>query len=186
MTKFLRRLGRSLRKRLRQLGLRRMRALGQVETLGKATLHVPLLCDGAGRVVLGDGEIRLQARAPGVVIAIGAGTAFSNNVQVIAEAGVTIGARCLIGDAVQILDSDFHALGAADRHVRPGAAAPVVLEDNVFIGSRAILLKGVTIGRNSVIGAGSVVVRSIPPGVIAAGNPAKVLRPLPPDHDPLP
>ena len=52
------------------------------------------------------------------------------------------------------------------------------IEDNVFVGSRSIILKGVTIGKDSVIGAGSVVVRSIPPGVIAAGNPAKVIRPL--------
>ena len=91
---------------------------------------------------------------------------------------MTIGSRCLIGDAVLIMDSDFHNLSATGRHHLPAETSPVVLEDNVFIGSRVIILKGVTIGKDSVIGAGSVVVRSIPPGVIAAGNPAKVIRPL--------
>jgi maltose O-acetyltransferase len=155
-------------------------------------LRVPLLCDGEGEVVLGpritvgydmspmlgEGMVRLQARHPGSVITVGAGTTFSNNVQVLAERGVAIGARVLVGDAVLIVDSDFHDLSAAGRHEAPPLAAPVVIEDNVFLGSRVVILKGVTIGKDSVIGAGSVVVRSIPPGVIAAGNPAKVLRPL--------
>lgn len=165
---------------------------GRVSQAGRLWLHVPLLCDGAGQValaarisvgygpapMLGDGTVRLQARGAGARISVGEGTSFSNNVQVVAEEAVTIGARCLIGDAVLILDSDFHHLSAEGRHRLPGATAPVVLEDNVFVGSRAIILKGVTIGKDSVIGAGSVVVRSIPPGVIAAGNPAKVIRPL--------
>jgi len=76
------------------------------------------------------------------------------------------------------MDSDFHDLSPEGRHFGPASAEPVVIEDNVFIGSRAIILKGVTIGRDSVIGAGSVVTRSIPPRTVAAGNPAKVLRPL--------
>ncbi len=171
--------------RLRTLG-------GRVSQDGCISLNVPLICDGSGRVslgsgitigyrlsaMLGDGHVRFQARVAGARISIGGGTSFSNNVQVFAEQSVTIGARCLIGDAVLILDSDFHDLSAAGRHSRPAETAPVVLEDNVFIGSRVIILKGVTIGKDSVIGAGSVVVRSIPPGVIAAGNPAKVIRNL--------
>jgi len=56
--------------------------------------------------------------------------------------------------------------------------APVVIEDEVFIGTSCLILKGVTIGRRSVIGAGSVVSKCIPAGVIAAGNPAKVVREL--------
>jgi maltose O-acetyltransferase len=165
---------------------------GRVRKNGRLWLHVPLLCDGTGSVslaanisvgfgkapMLGDGTVRLQARGLNAHIEVGDGTSFSNNVQVVAEQSVTIGARCLIGDAVLILDSDFHDLSAAGRHSRPAETAPVVLEDNVFIGSRVIILKGVTIGKDSVIGAGSVVVRSIPPGVIAAGNPAKVIRNL--------
>jgi len=129
--------------------------------------------------------VRLQARSKNAVIAIGAGTSLSNNVQVLAESHVLIGEGCLIGDNVLIMDSDAHDLSADARKADKTSTtpvviltAPVIIEDNVFIGSRVIILKGVTIGKDSVIGAGSVVVRSIPPGVIAAGNPAKVIRPL--------
>lgn len=165
---------------------------GRVRKEPGVRLNVRLICDGEGEVLIGsdvsigyglasmmgDGAVRLQARGPESRISVGAGTQFSNNVQVFAVQGVHIGARCLIGDAVMIQDSDFHDLSAEGRHSRPAETAPVVLEDNVFIGSRVIILKGVTIGKDSVIGAGSVVVRSIPPGVIAAGNPARVIRPL--------
>ena len=165
---------------------------GRVRKMGRLRLNVPLICDGSGQVTLGsditigyslasmigDGTVRLQARGVDARISVGPATQFSNNVQVFAEQSVVIGSRCLIGDAVLILDSDFHDLSAEGRHSRPAETSPVVLEDNVFIGSRVIILKGVTIGKDSVVGAGSVVVRSIPPGVIAAGNPAKVIRPL--------
>lgn len=165
---------------------------GRTQKQGQLRLNVPLICEGRGRVALGanvtigyglasmigDGAVRLKARGDDARISIGAGTTLSNNAQVFSVNNVSIGARCLIGDAVLIMDSDFHDLTAEGRHSLPAATAPVVLEDNVFIGSRVIILKGVTIGKDSVIGAGSVVVRSIPPGVIAAGNPAKVIRPL--------
>jgi maltose O-acetyltransferase len=182
----------SMRKRWRYAAFRLNSRIGHVAVGGKLWINVPFRCDGRGKVllgprvsigylpapILGDGMVRLQARSKKAVIEVGAGTSFSNNVQVIAECSVSIGNRCLIGDAVLILDSDFHDLSTEGRHSLPAATEPVVLEDNVFIGSRVIILKGVTIGKDSVIGAGSVVVRSIPPGVIAAGNPAKVIRPL--------
>jgi maltose O-acetyltransferase len=165
---------------------------GHVRKSGGLCLNVPLYCDGTGQVslgsditigyglsaILGDGMVRLKARGGEARIHVGDGTAISNNTQVFAEQSIMIGARCLIGDGVLIFDSDFHDLSAEGRHQGLAVTAAVVLEDNVFIGSRAIILKGVTIGKDSIIGAGSVVVRSIPPGVIAAGNPAKVIRPL--------
>jgi maltose O-acetyltransferase len=150
------------------------------------------VCDGSGQVLLGDditvgyalasrlgdGMVRFQARGSDAHIAIGPRTSLSNNINVIAEQSVTIGAGCLIGDAVLIIDSDFHDLSASGRRHLPALPAPVILEDNVFIGSRVIILKGVTIGKDSIIGAGSVVTKSIPPGVIAGGNPARVIRNL--------
>ena len=192
MFRLLTRMGHSFMKRWRVARLWVMSLDGSVRSGGRLMLHVPLICDGKGRVslgakvsigctvapVMGAGDVRLQARSKDSLIDIGPGTSFSNNVQVIAEQRVTIGARCLIGDAVLIMDSDFHDLSAEGRHGQPATPAPIVLEDNVFIGSRVIILKGVTIGKDSVIGAGSVVIRSIPPGVIAAGNPAKVIRTL--------
>lgn len=192
MLRFVSRQVRSVLKRCRALSLWFDGRDGRVLKEGRLILNAPLRCDGQGQValgadvvigfefapILGDGRVRLHARGVDARITVGAGTAFSNNVKVIACQSVSIGRRCLIGDAVLIFDSDFHHLSAAGRHTLPGAVAPVVLEDNVFVGSRAIILKGVTIGKDSVIGAGSVVISSIPPGVIAAGNPAKVIRPL--------
>ena len=192
MGAFISKLVSSFKKRWRRARLWSQSRNGCLCKDGRLWLNVPLLCDGTGRVsigaevtigyapapIIGDGAARLQARGVDARIAVGANTFLSNNVQVIAEHSVTIGSRCLIGDAVLIMDSDFHNLSATGRHHLPAETSPVVLEDNVFIGSRVIILKGVTIGKDSVIGAGSVVVRSIPPGVIAAGNPAKVIRPL--------
>jgi acetyltransferase-like isoleucine patch superfamily enzyme len=93
---------------------------------------------------------------------------------------ITIGSRVAVGANCTIVDTDFHPLDPARRLTNPneGRTSPVVIEDNVFIGMNCLVLKGVTIGQGSVIGAGSVVTRSIPAGVIAAGNPAKVLREL--------
>jgi maltose O-acetyltransferase len=182
----------SICKRCRYVAFRFNSRAGHVKVEGKFWINVPFKCDGLGLVsvgrgvsigflpapIAGDGMVRLQARAKDAVIEVGAGTSISNNVQVIAESRVSIGARCLIGDGVLIMDSDAHNLSPGGRHDQAPLISPVYIEDNVFIGSRVIILKGVTIGKDSVIGAGSVVIRSIPPGVIAAGNPAKVIRPL--------
>ncbi|MBU2488291.1 MAG: acyltransferase, partial [Proteobacteria bacterium] len=70
--------------------------------------------------------------------------------------------------------------GLYDRCLPVGKTAPVVIGDNVWIGDHAVVCKGVTIGENSVIGAGSVVTRDIPANCIAAGNPAQPLRELDP------
>ena len=76
-----------------------------------------------------------------------------------------------MGANVTIMDSDQHTYDP-----RAGKDKPVRIEDNVWIGGGVTILKGVTIGRNSLIGAGSMVVKSIPENVIAAGNPCKVIR----------
>jgi acetyltransferase-like isoleucine patch superfamily enzyme len=89
---------------------------------------------------------------------------------------VAIGNRVLVGAGVLIIDSDVHPLHPKDR-VRGGAPAksPVEIADDVFIGARAIILKGVRIGQGAVIGAGSVVASNVPAFMIAAGNPARVV-----------
>jgi len=90
---------------------------------------------------------------------------------------ITIGNHVTIGANCTITDTDFHPLDPQTRQAKPQDAptAPVVIEDDVFIGMNCLILKGVTIGRGSVIGAGSVVTRSVSPGMVAAGNPAKVI-----------
>lgn len=95
---------------------------------------------------------------------------------------IKIGPRCNIGPHVLLMDNNFHRLEPGRRDEMP-PSRPIILEENVFLGARVIVLGGVTIGRDSVIGAGSVVTRDIPPGVIAAGNPAKVIRTLEPEAE---
>jgi maltose O-acetyltransferase len=90
---------------------------------------------------------------------------------------VRIGANCNIGSQSILIDNAFHQLDPARRNEQP-EPAPVILEDNVWLAARVIVLPGVTVGENSVVGAGSVVTRDIPPNVLAAGIPAKVIRPL--------
>ncbi len=93
-----------------------------------------------------------------------------------AETSITIGSHVLIGSGCLITDTDAHPIDPEERRAGLGGSTrPVVIEDDVFIGARAIILKGVTIGHGSVIGAGAVVTKSVPANSIAAGNPAKVV-----------
>ena len=102
---------------------------------------------------------------------------------------IIIGNHVSVGANTIIVDTDFHPLDPDLRRLSPAEAksAPVVIEDNAFIGMNCLVLKGVTIGQDSVVGAGSVVTRDVPPRTIVAGNPAKVVRELPrkPDTESL-
>ena len=115
----------------------------------------------------------------GAVLKIGRDFAMTGGTLCAAER-IEIGDHVTIGANVMVVDSDFHPLDPERRltHPNDGQTAPVIIEDNVFIGTNSLILKGARIGRGSVIGAGSVVTGNIPAGVIAAGNPARVLRPL--------
>lgn len=124
----------------------------------------------------GNGEILIQARTPGSRIVIGDDNAFSNNISIISCGEVRIGNLCQIGDLVAIYDCDFHAVDPRTRHRTVGKVDAVTIGNNVWLGSRVMVLKGVTIGDNSVVAAMSVVSRSLPPNVLAAGIPARVLR----------
>jgi acetyltransferase-like isoleucine patch superfamily enzyme len=99
-------------------------------------------------------------------------------VRISAASRIEIGDNCMIASGAYIMDSDWHDLY---NRTMPGAAEPVFIKNNVWIGDSAIVCKGVTIGENSVIGAGAVVTKSIPENVVAAGNPAKVVKRLDPD-----
>jgi len=128
--------------------------------------------------MLGKGTILLQPRSSKSVITIGAGTIMSNNVSMVAMGKISIGKHCLVGDLTQIFDCDFHELAPSNRCAGVGPIEPVSIGDNVWIGSHVLILRGVTIGNNSVIGAGSIVTRSIPQNSLAVGVPAKVVRML--------
>lgn len=90
---------------------------------------------------------------------------------------VKIGPDCNIGTYVIMIDNDFHRLEPERRNERP-ESKPIILEENVWLGARVIVLRGVTIGAHSVVGAGSVVTKDIPCRSVAAGVPAKVIRTL--------
>lgn len=86
---------------------------------------------------------------------------------------ITLGDNVRVGANTTIISGDAH-----QDDPRAGKNKPINIEDNVWIGSNVMILKGVTIGRNSVVGAGSIVTRSVPENVVAAGNPCKVIKSL--------
>lgn len=96
-------------------------------------------------------------------------------------AEVHIGDHVMIGPAVQLYTA-AHLLEAEARNQGLEVAKPIEVHDNVWIGGGAILLPGVTIGRNAVVGAGAVVPRSVPASTVVAGNPARVVRRLDPQQ----
>jgi len=103
---------------------------------------------------------------------IGEGTEIGDRTIINVSQRVEIGARCSISWDCDICDSDFHQIILAGGR-RPPVSEPVVIEDDVWIGSHCLIFKGVTIGHDSVIAAGSVVRRDVPPYSLMAGNPAR-------------
>jgi maltose O-acetyltransferase len=120
----------------------------------------------------------LEAREQNSEICIGNNVAISNSFSIECNFKVVIEDNVLIGDRCSILDNDGHDLAVASRITGIPKCKAVRICKNVFLGSNVTILKGVTIGENSVIGSGSVVTKSIRENVIAAGNPAKVIRNL--------
>ena len=103
---------------------------------------------------------------------IGEGTEIGDRTIINVSQRVEIGARCSISWDCDIIDTDFHQIVLADGQL-PAVSEPVVIEDDVWIGSHCLILKGVTIGHHSVIAAGSVVHRGAPPYSLLTGNPAR-------------
>jgi acetyltransferase-like isoleucine patch superfamily enzyme len=116
-------------------------------------------------------------RGASAVIRIGTDCGFTG-VTLVAADRIEIGDRVLVGANATIVDTDFHPLDPVQRRadVNAGRAAPVVIEDDVFIGMNALILKGVRLGAGCVVGAGSVVSDDVAPGTTVAGNPAKLVR----------
>ncbi len=150
-----------------------------------------LIIRGPGTVILGDRcRIRpghsptvFETLRPEAVIEIGSGCSLTGT-GITAEVGVRLGQSCLMGEA-WIVDTDFHSV-QRDRR-RPGVealAAPIVLGDNVWVATSAMVMKGVVIGNHSVIGAHSVIRRDVPPDVIVIGNPQQIVGHLDPDVEP--
>ncbi len=120
------------------------------------TLQPPFFCDYGSNIELGEHVF------------------FNFNCTVLDVRKVTIGDYTQIGSGVQIL-TPLHPLNAAQRRQQE-YGAPVIIGADVWIGSGALILPGVTIGARTVVGAGSVVTRSLPDGVLAVGNPCRIVR----------
>lgn len=98
-------------------------------------------------------------------------------VRISSASEIAIGQGCMMASNVYITDSDWHD---TYNRIAMGVSLPVSIEDNVWIGDSALVCKGVTVGKNSIVGAGAVVTKSIPPNTISAGNPAKIVKTLNP------
>jgi serine acetyltransferase len=145
---------------------------------------------GSGKLIIGDGVTLNTARwanslntagSMNLCVENGATLEFKRGCgisasQIIANVGIEIGEDALIGAGCLLCDSDMHEVPLASG--KPIAMAPIHIGARAFIGAHCIILKGVTIGDGAVVGAGSVVTRDIPPGVVASGNPAKVVKQL--------
>ncbi|MFE0463025.1 sugar O-acetyltransferase [Kitasatospora sp. NPDC058965] len=138
------------------------------------------------RAVLAEllGELGEQARIRppfhcdfGYHVRIGPRSFVNFNAVFLDAAPITLGADVQVGPNVQLL-TPAHELDAARRRAGWERALPVVIGDNVWLGGGVIVCPGVTIGADTVVGAGSVVVRDLPAGVLAVGNPARVVRGL--------
>jgi len=119
-----------------------------------------------------------EARDSNSEICIGNHVRINNNCSIEALSKITIEDHVLIGVNCSFLDNDGHNLAIDLRDKGPVASSEIHIQKNVFIGDHVTILKGVTIGKNSVIGNHSVVTKSIAANVIAAGNPAKVIKEL--------
>jgi acetyltransferase-like isoleucine patch superfamily enzyme len=180
---------------IQDVRIAKYKALSTNRRLGGSPILVqPVLFLGPGEITLGRdvefgwptssdfyaGYCHVEASTADSKIEIGDGAQINNNAFIKSEGpGIKIGPRALLGSHVTIYDSDFHDLRVGRRRGgQPGMGA-VELAEEVFVGDRVIILKGVRIGAHSVIGAGSVVTSSIPDRVIAAGNPARIVGAVP-------
>jgi acetyltransferase-like isoleucine patch superfamily enzyme len=159
--------------------------------IGKPKLYHPLLLKGKGTIEFGEkvqiGVIAspnyyshytyLEARNENSRIEIGENVSINNAFSAVAFSKIVIGNNVLIGVNCSIMDNDAHHL-AFNKRDQIDNSKEVIIKDNVFLGSNVTILKGVIIGENTVIGNGSVVTKSIPANVIAAGNPARVIKEL--------
>lgn len=131
-----------------------------------------------GSLTVGDGTligpgVRFNI-GQGAEVRVGSRTLLNENCNIYSREKVSIGDDCAISWGVKIMDTDFHVLVRDGK--RLPESAPVVIEDHVWIGSDATVLKGVRIGKNSVVGAGAMVTHDVPPGTVVAGNPARFIH----------
>jgi len=132
--------------------------------------------------LLGTAEEGVDFRPPlyldyGSRLHVGAGTFINADFLTLGGGEITIGRNVLVGPSARLY-TPIHALDVDDRRAGYERVLPIQIGDDVWLGGSVVVCPGVTIGAGSIIGAGAVVTRDVPPGVIAAGNPARVIRAL--------
>ncbi|MEL6459670.1 MAG: acyltransferase [Cyanobacteria bacterium J06621_15] len=156
-------------------------------------LKYPNLTIAPGVIIQGSFEIRNKVK-----VTIGSGSRLNKRVVIYGSGELTVGKNvsingacigcetsiqindyCLISDCF-LSDSDYHNLEPHLRHSPPTSkvAAPITLKHNVWIGARVTIMKGVTVGKNSVIGLGSIIRKSVPDNVVVIGNPQQIVKKL--------
>jgi len=156
---------------------RKLSKSGIIVTSGGFPL--PKVTSKGGKIIAGNCQfysgVHLEVGKKGI-LEIGTGTYINRNSTIVAFERVTIGRECMLAWNVSIMDSDMHPVLTEEL-----VNKPVTIEDNVWIGCHVVVLKGVTIGTGSLIAAGSVVTKDVPPYSIAGGIPAKVIGQANPD-----
>ena len=142
----------------------------------------PIRVENAGRLILGNHvelksswhkPIGLFVTRPAAQLTIGEHTFVNWGVTIGVASSITIGAWTQIGDECLIYDSDWHSIDGIDANT---PVAPTVIGNGVWLGARVTVLKGVTIGDNTVVAANATVTADLPEQVLAAGTPAKPVR----------
>ncbi|MGE0600081.1 MAG: DapH/DapD/GlmU-related protein [Dehalococcoidia bacterium] len=162
--------------------LRKADHVGSARVIGKVRVRKAGGTLRIGDRVLFEGTILpIELAAWGADLSIGDGTYINYGTNISARAGVTIGNNVAIGQYSIIMDDDYHS---PMDHRQQGKRAPIVIEDDAWLGARVIVLRGARIGTGAVIGANSVVTGIIPPHSIAVGSPARVIRSTKADAEP--
>ncbi len=143
------------------------------------------LISGSGRIILGD-NVKIGNRNAWILspnlyecpeLIIGDNTVINYQVGISVECKVEIGDSCVIAGENMIFDNNSHSiLYTNKRKMTKEDVGPIKIDDHVWIGMRSMILKGVTIGKGSVVAAGSVVTKDVPPMTLVGGNPARVIK----------
>ena len=169
-----------------------IRGKGRVSVGDYVSVYGTTIIDSAGEVVIGHHcgfashryqVNRISTRSSTAQIVLGP-LSFFNGAEIAAETRIEFKQRCLVSDAL-VEDSDYHSIDI--NRWDPAACVksfPIQVGENVWIGSRAAILKGVTIGDNSVIGLGTVVRKSVPENCVVIGNPQQIVKQLDPSVAP--
>jgi len=156
------------------------RAQQILERYNRSAFAEQELRDGLLRELLGECGDGVHIRPPfhleyGTRVSIGAGTFFNYDCLMLDVAPVTIGAACQVASRVQFITAT-HPIDPEPRRIGWESAEPIAIADNVWLGGGVIVCPGVGIGQDTVVGAGAVVTKDLPAGVVAAGVPARILR----------